>query len=145
MEASAEQTHRKDKVMAQEHNWPDRDEQMKIEEIRDRLAPVKLQSEDGHTEEPSTIRARELGRYFTPDPVKSGVEHYRLRDSGYSVWTIVDALRAADGDVHAVAEMYAIPETEVHACIGLLLRHPIPILGRISDEEDPEVVPSKGD
>jgi hypothetical protein len=84
-----------------------------------------------------------LGRYFTPDPVKSGVEHYRLRESGYSAWSIIDALRAVDGDVYAVAEMYAIPESDIHACIGLLLRHPLPILGRIADEEDPDVVPTR--
>ena len=33
----------------------------------------------------------------------------------------------------------------MHACIGLLLRHPLPILGRLTDEEDPEFVPAEAD
>jgi hypothetical protein len=129
--------------MAQEHEQSERESQLKVEQIRNRLGQVTLASEGSDFDEPSVARLAGFGRYFTPDPVKSGVEHYRLRDSGYSVWTVVGALRAADGDVHAVAETYGIPETDIHTCIGLLLRHPLPILGRITDEEDAEVVPSK--
>jgi hypothetical protein len=133
---------REDETMTEDHEWSDRDVQTNIEQLRHRLAHATPPSKGGRVESPSTSHASGLGRYFTPDPVKSGVEHYRLRESGYSAWTIIGALRAADGDVLAVAEAYAIPEREIHACIGLLLRHPLPILGRIADEEDSEVVPS---
>jgi hypothetical protein len=113
--------------------------------LRDRFAQAAPLSQGGHGERGPSARRPGLGRYFTPDPVKSGVEHYRLRESGYSVWAIIGALRAADGDVHAVAEAYAIAEEQVHACIGLLLRHPLPILGRVADEEDPEVMSAETD
>lgn len=126
--------------MCQEYSRSEEEVQIEAANLHGAFARAAPQPE-----ETITMSRLGLGRYFVPDPVKSGVEHYRLRESGYSVWTIIGALREADGNVHEVAETHAIPETQVHACIGLLLRHPLPILGRIADEEDPEVVPTRGD
>jgi hypothetical protein len=53
--------------------------------------------------------------------------------------------RARPEGICPVTEAYAIAEEQVYACIGLPLRHPLPILGRIADEEDPEVMSAEVD
>lgn len=127
--------------MSDTHSRPVEQVRAAVQRAREQfmtLPQFEPRSEDDHPR--TAVAGAGLGRYFEPDGLKAGVEHYRLRDSGYPVWTIIGALRAAEGDVHAVAGAHAIAEARVHACIGMLLHHPLPILGRITDEEDPEVV-----
>lgn len=108
-----------------------------VEGLRAALAALDVAESN---ERSTTATGAGLGHYFSTDSIRPGVADYRLRESGLAVWTVIAALRAADGDAQAVASAYAIPVDHVYACIGLLLRHPLPILGRITDEDDIEIL-----
>jgi uncharacterized protein (DUF433 family) len=74
-----------------------------------------------------------IARYIEPHPRKPGVENARLARYGYSVWILIDALRAAENDVARIADEYDVPADAIRAALRFYRAHPAEIDAQIND------------
>ncbi len=54
-----------------------------------------------------------ITHHFQPNPHKPGPADAIVRDSGVSVWIIVDAYRASENDADCVAQTWTLPREEL--------------------------------
>lgn len=64
-----------------------------------------------------------IARYLEPNPYKPGKAHYRLVESGMSVWAFAGWLVAANGDLAFLAEDLELSPAQVDAALAFYERH----------------------
>jgi hypothetical protein len=78
---------------------------------------MALRAQRGHLK-PLHNDAELIERHIVPHPIKRGRAYARLRDSGYSVATLLRFLDSVDGDVVETARVYELPEESVLAVLA---------------------------
>jgi uncharacterized protein (DUF433 family) len=81
---------------------------------------------------PSPEAARLIARYIEPNPHKPGAAEARLRESGVSVWAIVDYWYGVDFDKARTAHDYDIPAEAVEAALAYYKAHKALIDARLA-------------
>jgi uncharacterized protein (DUF433 family) len=73
-----------------------------------------------------------ITRHVQPNPHKPGPADAILRDSGVSVWILVEAYRASEKDADCVAQTWNLPREAVAAALAYYAQHAAAIDARIA-------------
>ena len=68
-----------------------------------------------------------IAKYIEAHPGKPDASNARLKDYGYSVWSLVYNLQGTNSNVARVASDYQIPEEAVLAALAFYRHHPAAI------------------
>lgn len=80
-----------------------------------------------------TISEQQLiDRHILEDPDSPGPLDARLRDSYIHVWAVVGYLHVYEGDVHAVAQTYELPDEPIKAALAYYRRHAAALDARLA-------------
>lgn len=70
--------------------------------------------------------------YVQQNPHKRGAEDAVVRGVGVSVWILIEAYRASDGDTERVAQAWNLPREAVDAALAYYAEHTAAIDARIN-------------
>ncbi len=73
-----------------------------------------------------------ITRHIQETPHRPGPGDAILRDSGISVWILVEAYRASGGDANRVAQAWDIPREAVDAALAYYAEHSAAVDARIA-------------
>ena len=89
-------------------------------------------------EAPTIMDAADLiTQYIELNPHRPGLDEAWIKDYGIPVWSLIEYVHAAHGDIARTAAAYEIPQEAVEAAVAYYEQHRILIDARIS-ANDPD-------
>lgn len=76
-----------------------------------------------------------IARHVAPHPANVGLDEYWLPRAGVSVWAVIGALEANDGNAEAVARLYRLTPEELDAARAFYARHHAMIDNRLAQND----------